>query len=145
MPADPRTGFARYDDAIAGKAPWLTDSEAKAGFAELIAQGDPKHGSFTTKRVCGDAAKKAADAFGAVLVTRSKDTRYEPTACRESGMDANKMGCLAMAIGDDDITYYLEYQKTGDTWKLTGVHATTIGNGDSQQAAFDKLLRATCK
>lgn len=147
--ADTLTQFARFDDPIAGKGPWVTDAEAKAGIVELIAEDDlsgKTKGTFTTKRLCGDAAKKSVETLGAAFAKRAKDASYDPTQCVDHSEVKDRKVCLSMGLGEGDVSYYLEYQKTGETWTLIGAQSVAVGvNTDNQDKVYTKLLGDKCK
>jgi hypothetical protein len=144
-----KVGWAPVDDAIDGKSPWLSDANAKAGLVELIADDDlsgKTKGTFTTKRLCGDAAKKAAATAGEIIAKRSKDATYDQTECRESGMDPTVQMCLSGGLGEGDFSILLHYKKVGDTWTLIGIQNTGVGiDTEKQETEYQKLLGTKCK
>jgi len=148
-PKSDKVGFGPVDDAIAGKSPWLSDAAAKAGLVELIADDDlsgKTKGTFTTKRLCGDAAKKAAAKAGEIVAKRSKDANYDQTECRESGTDPNKQLCLSGGLAEGDFSILLDYRKVGDTWTIVGIQNTGVGiDTEKQEAEYQKLLGKKCK
>lgn len=144
--APTQTGFARFDDALAGKTPWITADEAKAGIVEMIAVDDlsgKSKGTFLTERRCGAAAKKAAESMGAAFTGRAKDGNHDPAECKDEG--EMKM-CFAGGIAEGDVSYVMEYKKAGDNWQLVGVSTTAVGLiTEKQDAVYKKLLAAKCK
>lgn len=141
--------FPRFDDALAGKGPWITDAEAKAGIVEMVVDEDLSGKTKpvqTVKRQCGAAAKKAADGVGAAFVKRSKDATYEKPICDFAKDAKDKLSCLSMGQGEGDVALILEYAKTGEAWALVGVQTIGIGiNTDKLDATYAKLLGETCK
>ena len=140
---EPRTPFPRFDDALAGKAPWITDDEAKAGLVEEIV---PEKGTPTAKRHCGAAAKTSAEAIGAAFVKVSKDPLHTIPECGMPGDTKETMTCLTMGKGEG-VLLSAEYKKIGETWTLVGMRSKALGGADDekQDIEFGKLLGAKCK
>jgi hypothetical protein len=152
-PAPPpsETGFARFDDAFNGKAPWITDAELEAGVAELVALQLPGgKGTFTTRRVCGLETKAAVEQLGQLFITRASDSNYDPVACLKGPPPSDKVVCVVAATDVEDTTIVLDYRKRAGAWRLVGINRTTHdATGQAQyaklEAQYDKLLKTTCK
>ena len=142
QPRQPTSGFARVDDAAAGKAPWITDAEAKAGIVELVVDGK---GTATTKRLCGDAAKQAMAKVGEILAKRMKDESLDQIVCLQENTDENQRMCLSKG-GEGELAVLPEYRQVGGTWTLVGVRSVDMtADTKKQDAAYEKLLTAQCK
>jgi len=141
------SGLARIDDAVAGKGPWITDEEAKAGIVELLAEEDASGKTKgTTKRLCGAAAKEAITKYADAVTKRSQDDNYDQTSCLSITENKDDIWCLAGARLPGDRSVMINYQKREDTWTLVGVRWTTP-RGDTRklEAEYEKLLATKCK
>jgi hypothetical protein len=134
--------FPRFDDALKSGKGWITDEEAKAGIVELIAEDDlsgKTKGKFTTKRLCGDAAKKSAEAMGAAFVKRSKTDTHDPAICRD---DEGGVVCFSAGVGEGDVGFEMSYMDG----KLVGVKSYGMGvTVEKQEVEYKKLLGEKCK
>ena len=140
-PRQPTSGFARVDDAAAGKAPWITDAEAKAGIVELIADGK----TATIKRLCGEAAKQAMAKAGEILAKRMKDEALDQIVCLQENTDENQRMCLSKG-GEGELAVLPEYRQVGGAWTLVGIRSVDIAaNTKKEDAEYEKLLTAKCK
>lgn len=142
MPARTKTtGFARFDDAVAGKAPWLDDAELAAGIVEHV-DIDSKP---SQKRLCKDDAKAAVDKYAAIIVKRIDDTDYKSPACVVSNAEGDEMMCIP-GRGPGETKVLFDYRKSGDAWKLVAVQYT---DGDSNfrplANKYEALIKTPCK
>lgn len=138
------SGFARVDDAISGKAPWITDAEAAAGIVVLVAL--PAENKISTKRVCGAEAKAAMTTYGDEVAKRSRDLAQKQVFC--TWMDAEKIQwmCTAFAPDEDGYSVNLDYRQVDGAWVLVGVDQSgKTADTRKQRVEYDKLLATKCK
>ncbi|HWU91413.1 MAG TPA: hypothetical protein VN253_29300 [Kofleriaceae bacterium] len=131
------TGFAPFDDAMAGIKPWVT-ADDKAGVVELYAA----QGKLTVERTCGPDAGKVIEAMGKRMAERTKDGHDAPK-CKE---DAGGMSCFQPGTGESDVSLEIQYAKTGDAWRPIGAKTYGVGvHADKEEAKYAALLKEKCK
>lgn len=143
------SSFARVDDAVAGKSPWITDAEAAAGIVSLVSLPDSTgktKGTISTKRLCGDEAKRAMATYGEEAAKRSKDPAQKQIFCAYHDAEHIQWICTAFAPDDDGFSLNFDYRKVGETWTLVGVDQSGKGSDTrKQREVYDKLLTTKCK
>lgn len=136
------TGFAPFDDAMAGTKPWTVDD--KAGIVELYANDDLSgrtKGRFTVERKCGADATRTVEAMGKLIAERRKD-RDAPQCKEEGGL----MSCFQPGIAEGDVVLELEYAKAGDAWRVIGAKTYGVGiTAAKEEAKYAALLKEQCK
>jgi hypothetical protein len=144
-PAPKPTGFAPFDEALAGTRPWVA-ADDKAGVVELHAVDDLSGrtpGKFSVERRCGADAAKAVEAIGKQIPERLKTNHAQPTCTSEGAITR----CVQAGLAEGDVVLEIEYAKTGDTsWRVNGVK--TYGVGMIFQKETDRytaLLKEKCK
>lgn len=138
------TGFASFDEALAGRKPWVAP-EDKAGIVELIAVDDlsgQTKGKFTVERRCGAEATKVVETLGKRIAERAKSGHEAPT-CKEDG---GVMTCAQPGIAEGDIRIELQYGKIGEAWRVIGARTYGVGvTVPKEDAKYAALLKETCK
>lgn len=138
------TGFAPFDDALAGKQPWIA-ADDKAGIVELHAAADPADRTktkLTVERRCGAEAATAVEAIGKQLAERAKSGHPAP-ACKEDG---GITSCVQPGRAEGDATLELEYGKRGGAWRVIGAKTYSAGIAlEQQEAKYAALLEQPCK
>lgn len=138
------SGFARVDDAVSGKAPWITDAEAKAGIVVLVAL--PLENKISTKRLCGDEAKAAMTTYGDEVAKRSRDLAQKQVFCAYHDAEKIQWICTAFAPDEDGYSVNLDYRQVDGAWVLVGVDQSgKTANTRKQRVDYDKLLATKCK
>ena len=146
-PATPEpkaTGFQPFDDALAGKQPWIAADDT-AGIVELHAiedLSDRTKRKLTVERRCGADAARAVEAIGKQMAERAK-SGHAPPACKEDGGITR---CSQPGRAEGDVVLALEYGKRGDAWRVIG--AKTYGVGmklEEQEGKYAALLEEACK
>ena len=145
-PGPRATGFAPFDEALAGTRPWVT-ADDKAGVVELYAVDDlsgQTKGKFSVERRCGADAVQAVEAMGKLMPERMKtNPSREAPACKEEGATAR---CVQTGIAEGDVVLELEYGKTGDAWRVIGVKTYGVGMTFQKEAdRYAALLKEKCK
>jgi hypothetical protein len=141
------TGFAPFDRATAGAAPWVDPGDA-GGVVELHAVDDLSGrtgGKFFVERRCGADAPKAIEAVGKRLDRRAGDASYDPVKCRPEG---DIMACFQPGVSEDDAALVVEYVKATDgvTWRVRGVKTYAMGvTLDKYEAKYAALVKGACK
>jgi hypothetical protein len=148
VPAPPKgTGFAPFDDAIAGTRPWIAIDD-KAGIVELHAVEDLSGrtpGKFITERRCGADAAKVVEAIGKRIAERTKEPPMGrgPVQCKEEG---GVTSCVQPGVAEGDANLEIEYAKAGDAWRVIGVKTYAVGvTMDKLDAKYAELLKQPCK
>jgi hypothetical protein len=143
-PEPPPPSFAPFDDALAGKQPWVAPDD-KAGVIELNAVEDLSgrtKGKFSVERRCGADAAKVAEAVGKQLTERVK-TNHEAPVCKTEG---DRTACFQRGLAEGDVDLEIEYARAGDKWRVIGVK--TYGRGmtiTKQEEQYAELLKDKCK
>jgi hypothetical protein len=144
MAAPKGTGFAPFDDAMAGTKPWVA-ADDKAGIVELYVHEDLSErtkGRFTVERKCGADASKIVEAMGKQMAERAKQKHEAPT-CKESGGTAS---CAQPGLSEGDLVLELQYAKAGDAWRVIGARTYGVGmKFDKYEAKYAELLKEKCK
>jgi hypothetical protein len=143
-PGPKATGFAPFDEAIAGAKPWVP-ADDKTGVVELVAVEDLSgrtKGKFSVERRCGADAAKAVEAVGKQMPERMK-TNHEAPACKEDGAI---MRCSQPGLAEGDVVTEIEYAKTGEAWRVIGVKTYGVGMTFQKEAdRYAALLKEPCK
>lgn len=140
------TGFAPYDDALAGKTRW----------SQLVA---PPRGVVIQREEdvthhCGDAANQAIDDFGQQLAAKSEELVKTglpaPSNCLPPDNKNPMTRCLMGGTGAEDSNFAVEFAADGKgAWHLVAAEVSTAGYGVNRAlyAAEDKRrkLAATSK
>jgi hypothetical protein len=138
------TGFAPFDDALAGTRPWIAVDD-KAGIVELVAVDDLSgrtKGQFAANRRCGADAAKAVEALGKRIAERAK-SGHEPPACKEDG---GVTSCFQPGLAEGDVVLELEYGKSGDAWRVIGAKTYGVGiTAEKEETKYTALLKEKCK
>lgn len=145
--ADGKTGFAPFDEALAGTRPWIA-ADDKAGVAELYAVNDlsgpsgKTPGKLSADLRCGTDATKAVEAVAKQIPERAR-SGHEPPKCKE---DAGVTSCRQPGLAEGDFHLELQYGKTGDAWRVIGVKTTGVGvTAAKEEAKYADLLKQKCK
>jgi hypothetical protein len=143
-PAPKGTGFAPFDDALAGTKPWIA-ADDKAGIVELVAVDDLSgrtKGQFAVDRRCGADAAKVVEALGKRIAERAK-SGHEPPACKEEG---GITSCFQPGLAEGDVVLELEYGKSGDAWRVIGAKTYGVGiTAAKEETKYAALLKEKCK
>ena len=138
------TGFAPFDDALAGTRPWIA-ADDKAGIVELVAVDDLSghtKGKFTVDQRCGADAAKIVEALGKRIAERAK-SGHEPPACKEDG---GVTSCYQPGLAEGDVVLELEYGKSGDAWRVIGAKTYGVGvTAEKEETKYAALLKEKCK
>jgi hypothetical protein len=147
-PATPETkgtGFAPFDDALAGGKPWIA-ADDKAGIVELHAVddlSDRTKGKFSVERRCGADAARVVEALGAQIAERAKAGDRNPPQCKEEG---GITSCIQPGRAEGDVVLELEYARTGDAWRVIGAKTYGVGaTATKEEARYAALLKEPCK
>jgi hypothetical protein len=142
--ADAKTGFAPFDEALAGARPWIA-ADDKAGVVELYAIDDPSDrtkGRFSVDLRCGADAAKAVETVAKQIPERAK-SGHEPPKCKE---DAGVTSCRQPGLAEGDFQLEILYGKSGDAWRAIGVKTTGVGvTATKEETKYAELLKQKCK
>jgi len=142
--SDARTGFAPFDEALAGARPWIAPDD-KAGVVELSAVddlSDRTKGRFSADLRCGADAAKAVETVARQIPERAR-SGHEPPRCKE---DAGVTSCRQPGLAEGDSHLEIQYGKSGDAWRVIGVKTTGVGvTAAKEEAKYAELLKQKCK
>jgi hypothetical protein len=143
-PAAKATGFAPFDDALAGARPWVA-ADDKAGIVELFAVddlSDQTKGKSSVDRRCGADAVKVVEALGKRMAERAK-TGHEAPACKEDGGITT---CSQPGLDKGDVRLELQYARSGEAWRVIGARTYGVGVAAAKEdARYAALLQDKCK